>query len=105
MASNDNRTVPPEQRWLAAMEALGPQVVAGKLQGFGTNYGRGADVMGIVDSNPHPSRAYVENWLAEKRRAAEALERSRFRWVVWLAVAAAIFSAIAAWPILRSWLG
>ena len=85
------------------MEALGPQVVAGKLQGPGTNYGRGADVRGIVESDPHPSRSFVESWLAEKSRAAEALERSRFRWVVWLAVAA-IFSAIAAWPILRSWL-
>lgn len=86
------------------MEALGPQVVAAKLQGPGTNYGRGADVRGIVDGDPHPSRSFVESWLAEKNRAAEALERSRFRWVVWLAVAAAIFSAIAAWPILHSWL-
>jgi hypothetical protein len=104
MLSKDNPSASPERRWLAAMEALGPQVVAGKLQGPGTSYGRGADVRGIVDSDPHPSRSFVENWLAEKNRAAEALERTRFRWVVWLAVAAAIFSAIAAWPILRSWL-
>lgn len=104
MLSKDNPPASPERRWLAAMEALGPQVVAGKLQAPGTSYGRGADVRGIVDSDPHPSRSFVENWLAEKNRSAEVLERTRFRWVLWLAVAAAIFSAIAAWPILRSWL-
>lgn len=80
-------------------------VVSGKLQGPGAGYGRGADVLGIVDSNPHPSRAFVEDWLAQKSREAEGLERSRFRWVVWLAVAAAIFSAIAAWPVIKPWLG
>jgi hypothetical protein len=93
-----------EKRWLDAMEALGPQVVAAKLQGPGSNYGRGSEVRGIVDSDPHPSRGFVEDWLAGWHREAAAIERSRFRWVVWLAVAAALFSAIAAWPVIRPWL-
>ena len=52
-----------EKRWIQALEALGPKVVAAKLEGPGTNYGRGADVLGIVDGGPHPPRAFIESWL------------------------------------------
>jgi hypothetical protein len=104
MPADDDRISSSEKRWLDAMKALGPQLVAAKLQGPGANYGRGSEVRGIVDSDPHPSRAFVEDWLAQWHREAEAIEKSRFRWVVWLAVAAALFSAIAAWPVIKIWL-
>ena len=100
----DQESAAEEKRWLQALEALGPRVVAAKLEGPGTNYGRGADVLGIVDGGPHPSRAFIESWLAVKNQEIQARETARFRWVLWMAVIAAIFSAIAAWPVIKPWL-
>jgi hypothetical protein len=56
------------QRWREAMERFGVDTVRAKLAQSGA--GKGADVGHIVSKPPNPSRAFVEEWLAERDKAA-----------------------------------
>ena len=87
------------QSWRKAFEALGPQQLRLRLEHrrgeYDGEYGREA-----------------ERWLLEQDAKAAAVERKRFRTLrCWAIVAgvtgtlAALAAWIAAWPIIKGWLG
>lgn len=87
------------QSWREAFEKLGPEQLRLRLEyrrnEYTGDYGR-----------------ETEMWLFEKAAEAAAVERERFetvrRWAVIggvAAVVAAIAGLIAAWPVVKSWIG
>src|SRR5262249_39067089 len=63
-----------ERRWREAMEGLGAETVRAKLAQAGADTGTG--VLQIVGNPPHPTRKFIEAWLAEQD-AAERKRRDR----------------------------
>jgi hypothetical protein len=59
-------TGPDEKRWLEALEKLDVDTVRAKLDYGHTGPSINASVRGIVESEPLPSRGFVEAWLAKK---------------------------------------
>jgi hypothetical protein len=56
-----------ERRWREAMENLGTERVRAMLD-LRAGEARNFRIRGIVDQAPHPTRRFVEAWLAEKAK-------------------------------------
>jgi hypothetical protein len=83
----DEKRVADEKRWRAEMKLLGRDVVAQRF----TN--REA----IIDLTPYPEADFVRKWLDQEERNAKF-------WPRIVTALTLIFAAIAAWPIIKSWL-
>jgi hypothetical protein len=87
------------QRWREAFEKLGPEQLRLRIEHRPNEY-----------AGDYCREA--EKWLLEKATEAAAIERKRFetvrRWAVIggvAAVVAAFAGLIAAWPVVKSWMG
>jgi hypothetical protein len=80
-----------ERKWRAELNRLGFDVV----------HERFITRMPAIDFMPYPDAAFLERWIAGKKRAA------RFRTVFWgtISIIAMIAACIAAWPTVKGWIG
>jgi hypothetical protein len=77
--------------WRSDMETLGRDVVRTRFTAR----------MPVTDRMPYPDSDFVQRWLAEKDHRAR-------RWAGFLTVVsivAVIAACIAAWPVVKGWLG
>jgi len=88
-----------ERRWREALEKLDVDTVRHKLADGHTGPGIGAEVRGIVDQPMHPSRGFVETWLAEKAERKAARSAAVAYWTLLFAAIGAVASVISLfWP-------
>jgi hypothetical protein len=95
-----------EARMRAKLDRLGPEEVRSRLAR--TTTFDPLEAVPIDDEPPPwPTRQLVEDWLCEKRVAADRLQTSNRRWTIAAAVAgivAALAAIIAAWPVVKEFI-